>query len=161
MVVKESNIIKINLDDYLVDFVMSLQGSTKQPVRISNKNFIGASIYRLLDKVPENCRFEYPILPNKRILEVEVGWLGSRGQKRKRPFTHYYFPVSKQRELELSIRNMFDELYFQVIEISREYTDAQYVVLIEKFCDRYKIDFAKNFESFKKKHYRARQNLLN
>ena len=155
------NIIKINLDGYLADFIMSMLGANRQPVPVSKKNFFGSLIYRLIDKVPEDCRFSSPILPNKRILELEVSSLGGRDQERKRYFANYYFPLSKQREFESTVRDVFNELFFQTIEISREYTSEQYVNLIESFCNRYKIDFAENFDSLKKKHYRARQQLYN
>jgi hypothetical protein len=103
----KANILKINLDNYLVDFVVSLLGAEKQPVPVTKKNFIGALIYRLVDKVPENCRFVNPVLQGKRILELEISSLGYRNEERKRSFTHYYFPLSKAREFESAVRNLF------------------------------------------------------
>jgi hypothetical protein len=92
---ENNNILKINLDNYLVDFVVSLSGAEKQPVPVTKKNFIGSLIYRLIDKVPEDCRFINPVLQGKRILELEISSLGFRNEERKRSLVHYYFKVLK------------------------------------------------------------------
>lgn len=150
------NIISVNLDGYLVDFVKTLIGSGKEPVRITRKTFVGDLIYRLIERVPENCRYLEPVLPNKRQLQLELGWLGNNGELRKNPYSYTYFPLSRQREFESAIQSVFDTVFFNVVEITKEYTDAQYKDLIDKFCERHGIDFARHFDSLKKKHYRAR-----
>jgi hypothetical protein len=151
------NIIRVNLDGYLADFVLSTLKAKEQPVQIDKRSYIGHRVYRLIEKVPEDCRFIEPVIPNKRLLELEINsFIGTNGEERKRALSHYYFPTSRQKEFENSIRDMFNELFFNVVEISKEYTDAQYSVLIENFCNRYNIDFFRYFEMLKKKHYRER-----
>ncbi|MDR1370821.1 MAG: hypothetical protein LBJ72_11960 [Dysgonamonadaceae bacterium] len=152
----EKAIIKVNIDSCLADFVINQLGSNSQPVKANRDTYVGSLLYRMLEKVPEDCRYIEPVLPRKRLLEIEVGSLGSRSETRKRPYTHYYFPVSRQREFESAIRDIFNELFFQIIEITKEYTERQYVELIENFCKRYGIDFACHFDALKKKHYRSR-----
>lgn len=152
--------IKVNLDDHLADFVMNQLGSDKQPVRVVRNHYIGAMLYRLIDKVPEDCRFTEPVVPGKKQLSLSIGWLGGRSELRKNPFCYTYFPLSKQREFENVIRNSFDLIFFNVIEIAKEYTDEQYKDLIENFCNRCSINFVKHFDALKKKHYRARIDFL-
>ncbi|MDR1436829.1 MAG: hypothetical protein LBI65_01790 [Candidatus Symbiothrix sp.] len=157
---KFSNILKVNIDDHLASFLMTILGSHREPVRVYRKSFIGDLLYRLIDKVPENCNYREPVLRNKRLLQIELGWLGFRDEQRKNPYTYIYFPLSKQREFESAIRSLFDNVFFNVIEISHEYTDQQYKILIDKFCERYHIDFVRHFDSLKKKHYRSRMESL-
>jgi hypothetical protein len=154
------NILKVNIDDCLASFIMTIVGSHTEPIRVYRKNYIGDLLYRLVEKVPENCRYLEPVVRNKRQLRIELGWLGSRDELRKNPYSYIYFPLSKQREFESAIRSVFDNVFFNVIEISREYTEQQYKTLIDVFCERYRIDFARHFDALKKKHYRERMNVL-
>jgi hypothetical protein len=153
------NILKINLDDCLASFVMTTLGSRSEPVAVTRKSYVGELLYRLVDRVPENCQYREPVLKNKRQLLLEIGWLGSQNELRKNPYSYLYFPLSRQREFESAIRSVFDNAFFSVIEISHEYTGQQYKTLIDRFCERYGIDFARHFDALKKKHYRARMDL--
>lgn len=151
-----SNIITVNLDSYLAEFLVGYLGCGQQPIPLSKKNFIGTIIYRMLEKVPENCIFTPPVIKRKVLLQLQLSSLGTQEEERKRAFTHYYFPLSRQKDFEAIVRDMFNELFFQIIEITKSYTEVQYIRLIESFCIRYNIDFAKHFDMLKKKHYRAR-----
>jgi hypothetical protein len=156
------NTITINLTPYLAEFLKAFsESSPTEPVRLSRNSYFGNIIYRLIDKVPEDCRYIEPVIKNKTRVKLMLGWLGDVHCKRKNPYSYFYFPRSRQIEFEESVKALFDNLFFNVIEITKEYTDAQYVQLIENFCKRYRIDFATYFDTMKKKHYRERIRIAN
>lgn len=151
------NSIVINLDAYLSHFVIGLLNGKNDSAIVPPDHYIGTLLYRMLDKVPENCNFIPPILHRKKQIKLYVNTLGRSVDTLKRPQTYFYFPASKQIEFEKNIRVLFDQLFFNVISIAEEYTDEQIRKLIEKFCDLYNIDYTQHSDAFIKKYYRARK----
>lgn len=152
-----ASFIKINLPEYLINFVIRQMKGTKQPVKVRKDTFIGNLIYSELCKVPEDCTHLFRELPNKSTLTLDITWIGGRNEKRINcSQAYYYIPSTIQRSLENKIEDFFNELFFNVVDMAKEYTDAEYKDLIESFCARYSIDFSKNYEMLKKRHYRKR-----
>lgn len=149
--------IKINLPEYLLNFVIRQMGEEKQPLKVRKNTFLGNLIYSELCKVPEDCTHYFRQLPNKNVLTLDILWMGGREDKRINcNQTYYYIPTSVQRSMESKIEDFFNELFFNIVDITKEYTDAEYKDLIQSFCNRYSIDFAKNYDMLKKRHYRKR-----
>lgn len=148
--------IKINLPEYLVNFVISQMGGTKQPLKIRKDTFIGNLIYSELRKVPEDCVHHHRQLTNKHTLTLDINKIGGRGEQISCVSGYFYIPTSSQRSLENKIEDFFNELFFNAINLAKEYSDAEYKDLIKSFCDRYNIDFAQNYDMLKKRHYRKR-----
>ncbi|MDR2003326.1 MAG: hypothetical protein LBQ74_09875 [Prevotella sp.] len=151
-----SNYITVNIDSYLAAFVTGLLHGKDYVAVVPADHYIGILLYRLLDKVPEDCRFIPPVHYRKKQVKLHLNSLGARDNVRKRPETYYYLPLSKQIEFEKNIRILFDELFFNVVSITTEYTDEQIKKLIERFCEMYTIDYAQHCEALVKKYYRAR-----
>lgn len=150
------NSITININSYLADFIISLLHGENYTAVISPDHYIGTLLYRLLDKVPEDCKFIPPVHHRKKQLTLYLNSLGTRSDIRKRPETYYYLPLSKQIEFEKNIRTLFDELFFRTLSLTIEYTEQQMKNLIERFCETYKIDYAQHCDALIKKYYRAR-----
>lgn len=156
-----ASFIKINLPEYLINFVIRQMKGEKQPVKVRKDTFIGNLLYAELCKVPEDCTHYFRELHNKKTLTLDVSWIGGRSDKRINcNQSYYYIPSSVQRGLENKIEDFFNELFFNIVDIAKEYTDAEYKDLIQSFCTRYEIDFAKNYEMLKKRHYRKRSESL-
>lgn len=156
-----AHFIKIHLPEYLVNFVIRQMKGERQPVKVRKDTFIGNLIYSELRKVPEDCTHVGRTVPNKAILTLDISRIGGRIDERKNcRTTYYYVPISSQRVLESKIEDFFNELFFNVINIAKEYSELEYKELIELFCERYGIDFARNYEMLKRRHYRKRQEEL-
>lgn len=153
---RSENSIIVNIDSYLAAFVSGLLHGENYAAVVPPDHYIGTLLYRLLDKVPEDCRFIPPVHYRKKQLKLYLNSLGARDNVRKRPETYYYFPLSKQIEFEKNIRILFDELFFRTLSLTREYTEQQIKILIERFCEIYKIDYAQHCDALVKKYYRAR-----
>lgn len=151
--------IKLFLPEYLINFVLKLTKSKSTIAKIGRNTFIGSLIYEELRKIPEDCNHVERSHPGKKPLIIDLSWIGGRNDKRINCNTgYYYIPSSSQRNLEIKIEDFFNELFFSVLDITKEYTDAEYKELIESFCKKYDIDFARNYDMLKKRHYRKRMN---
>lgn len=152
-----ANFIKLYLPEYLIGFVLSQTQSNSSMAKIGRNTFIGSLIYERLVKIPEDCHYIDRIPQGKKPLLINLAWIGGRNDKRINCKTaYYYIPSSVQRDLETKIEEFFNEVFFNVVDIAKEYTDLEYKQLIESFCERYKIDFSKNYDMLKKRHYRKR-----
>lgn len=152
-----SNSIFVNMDAYLVAFVVGVLHGKGNSAIVPRDHYFGSLLYNLLEKVPEDCHFVPSVHYRKVQLTLYINSLGRAVDSRKRPDTHYYFPRSKQQEFEKSIRLFFDELFFTVVSITVEYTEDQIKKLIESFCDNYGIDYAQHSDALIKKYYRERK----
>lgn len=151
------NSVVVNMDAYLVDFVVGVLHGKDSYALVSRDNYIGILLYNLLDKVPEDCHFIPPVRYNKKQLTLYFNTLGRAVDSLKRSNYHFYFPLSRQQEFEKNIRMLFDELFFNVISTTVEYTDDQIKKLIESFCDKYKVDYTQHSDALIKKYYRERK----
>ncbi len=151
------NSVIVNMDSYLVSFVVGMLHGDNSSVIVPHDHYIGNMLYDLLEKVPENCQFKPPVIERKKQLTLYVYTLGRAVDGRKRTDTHYYFPQSRQQAFEKNIRMLFDELFFNTISITKEYTDDQIRKLIESFCLTYNIDYPQHSDALIKKYYRERK----
>lgn len=154
-----SGIIRLSLPKYLAEFVANQLKSGDGKLKINRNTFVGSTLYRLLDKVPEDCHFVPPAVSKGKVsLIIDITTVGYRNEERKN-YKHYYFPSSRQKDFEASMKDYFDELFFSVLSLSAEYSDVEYKMLINSFCEKYGLDFTEHYEALKKKYYRHRVSL--
>ena len=136
-----TNTVKISLSPIIADFFECI--NRKKPGSFS------ALLYGYASKIPDEFQYKEPVNRNKRKLSYPVGGTLS-------PKCRYFIPQVKQNEFENMMKFIFDELFFLFLDVSKEYTDEQYNVLIEYFCLKYELDYCSYFGLLKKKHYRKR-----
>ena len=151
-----SSTITVSLPKYLAEFVASQMKNEGDKLKINRNTFVGSTLYRLLDKVPEDCHFVPPAVSKGKVsLDIDITTIGYRDEKRKN-YNYYYFPSSRQKDFEAAMKDYFNALLFSVLSLSKEYSDAEYKLLIESFCEKYGLDANEQYDTLKKKYYRHR-----
>ena len=152
----ENSTITLYMKGYLAQFLAGyFDCAGESSIKIRKDSFIGQLLYDLLELVPEDCIFRpSDRTDNKKPLKIEIGILGAYPQKNSR--YHYYLPKSKQFLIEKQVRFVFDELLCLYLKDVSEETEGEIKSLIEKFCDKYGIDFAVYYDTLKKKYFRAK-----
>mgnify|MGYP001300043755 CR=1 FL=1 len=147
----------INLPKYLIDFVKSQSELSDDAIRVNSDTFIGRIIYENLEKVPDGCTYSFEQTSNRYPLGIDLNTIGGRNEKRIYADRYcYYIPPQSQRSIETQLTDFFNHLFYNTLDLSCEYSEAQIKQLIEKFCNKYKIDEVDNYEMLKKRYFRYR-----
>jgi hypothetical protein len=155
------NTIELEAEPYIVEFVCGLYNQ-QQPIDLSAHMYLGKLISERINRVPEDCRYIPKKIPDSRRLSMQVKWLKDyHAEHSLDPTYYYYLPTKAQKVIVSAIKELFDAVFFMVIDMTAEYTDEQIKNLIESFCQRYQMAFEMHYETLKKKYYRARKNEKN